>query len=124
MPLADTSFLDVLYWMIVFFFWMTVFWMFISVVGDLFRRDDMSGGKKALWIVLIIFLPLIGILAYMIARPKVTAQDVRMVTEAEAAARAAAHVSSADEIAKLKELHSQGVLNDAEYEELKRKVMG
>jgi hypothetical protein len=109
--------------MIVFFFWFMVFWMFVSVVGDIFRRDDISGGKKALWIVLIIFLPLIGILIYMIARPKVTAQDVRMMTQAEAAARAAAQVSTADEIAKLTELRNQGAISDAEFEELKRKAM-
>jgi hypothetical protein len=72
---------------------------------------------------LIIVLPLIGILIYVIARPKVTAQDVRMMTQAEAAQRAASGVSTADELAKLKELHNQGVLSDSEYESLKQKAM-
>jgi phospholipase D-like protein/putative oligomerization/nucleic acid binding protein len=123
MPLADTSFLDVLWWMLVFFFWVMYFWIFISIVGDLFRRDDIGGWKKAGWLVLLIFLPLLGILFYMIFRPKMTAQDVRMMTQVEAAQRAASGVSTADELAKLAELKNQGVLNDAEYEELKRRAM-
>jgi len=73
--------------------------------------------------VLMIFLPLLGILFYMIFRPKLTAQDVRMMTRVEAAQQAAAGVSVADELAKLAELRKQGVLSDAEYEELKRKAM-
>jgi len=123
MLLADTSFLDVLWWMLVFFFWVMYFWIFISVLGDLFRRDDIGGWKKAGWLVLMIFLPLLGILFYMIFRPKLTPQDVRMMTRAEAAQQAAAGVSVADELAKLAELRKQGVLSDAEYEELKRKAI-
>lgn len=123
MLLADTSFLDVLWWMLVFFFWVMYFWIFISVLGDLFRRDDIGGWKKAGWLVLMIFLPLLGILFYMIFRPKMTAQDVRMLTRAEAAQQAAAGVSVADELAKLAELRKQGVLSDDEYEELKRKAI-
>lgn len=123
MPLADTSFLDVLWWMLVFFFWVMYFWIFISIVGDLFRRDDIGGWKKAGWLVLLIFLPLLGILFYMIFRPKLTTQDVRMITQVEAAQKAAAGVSVADELAKLADLRSQGVLSDAEYDELKRKAM-
>jgi hypothetical protein len=123
MLLADTSFLDVFWWMLVFFFWVMYFWIFISIVGDLFRRDDIGGWKKAGWLVLLIFLPLLGILFYMIFRPKLTAQDVRTMTQVEAAQRAASGVSTADELAKLAELRNQGVINEAEYEELKRKAM-
>jgi flagellar biosynthesis/type III secretory pathway M-ring protein FliF/YscJ len=107
----------------VFFLWIMIFWIFISVVADIFRRDDMSGWAKAGWLLLIIVVPLLGILIYVIARPRVTAQDVRMMTQAQAAQQAAAGVSTADELAKLKELHNQGVLNDQEYENLKQKAM-
>ena len=123
MVFAETTFLDVFWWMIVFFLWIAFFWIFISVVADIFRRDDIHGWKKALWLIVIIFLPLIGILIYVITRPKMTAQDVRMVTQAEAASQAAAGVSTADELAKLKELHTQGVLSDEEFESLKKKTM-
>jgi uncharacterized membrane protein len=121
---AETTFLDVFWYMLVFFLWIMFFWVFISVVADIFRRDDIHGWKKAGWILLIIVLPLIGILIYLIARPKVTAQDVRMLTQAEAAQQAAAGVSTADELAKLKELHNQGIIDDAEFAELKKKAMG
>jgi hypothetical protein len=77
-----------------------------------------------MWLVLIIVLPFLGILIYVIARPKITAQDVRMITQAEAAQQAAAGVSTADELAKLKQLHTQGVLSDSEYESLKQKAIG
>jgi predicted membrane channel-forming protein YqfA (hemolysin III family) len=110
--------------MIVFFLWIAFFWVFISVVADIFRRDDIHGWKKAGWLLLIIILPLIGILIYVIARPKVTAQDVRMLTQAEAAQQAAAGVSTADELAKLKELHNQGIIDDAEFADLKKKAIG
>ena len=123
MLLAETTFLDVFWWMIVFFFWMMFFWIFISAVADLFRRDDIGGGKKAGWLILMIFLPFLGILIYLIARPKVTAQDVRMMTRAEAAEQAVAGVSSADELAKLVQLRNQGVISDEEFEALKRKAL-
>jgi len=120
---AETTFLDVFWWMVVFFLWIAFFWVFISVVADIFRRDDIHGWKKAMWLLLIIILPLIGVLIYVIARPKVTAQDVRMLTQAQAAQQAAAGVSTSDELAKLKELHTQGVLSDSEYESLKQKTI-
>jgi hypothetical protein len=121
---AETTFLDVFWYMLVFFLWIMFFWVFISVVADIFRRDDIHGWKKAGWLLLIIILPLLGILIYVIARPKVTPQDVRMLTQAEAAQQAAAGVSTADELAKLKELHNAGVIDDAEFADLKKKAMG
>jgi hypothetical protein len=120
---AETTFLDVFWYMLVFFLWIMFFWIFISVVADIFRRDDIGGWAKAGWLLLIIILPLIGILIYVIARPKMTAQDVRMMTQAQAAQQAAAGVPTADELAKLKELHTQGVIDDSEYADLKRKAI-
>ena len=122
MLLAE-GFLDVLWWMIVTFFWVMYFWVFISLFGDIFRRDDLSGLAKAGWILLLFVLPFLGALLYIIARPKVTPQDVRAATQMEAAHRAVAGVSTADELAKLGELRSQGVLNEQEYEELKRRTL-
>ena len=120
---AETTFLDVLWYSILFFFWILAIWIFIMIVSDVFRRDDLSCGKKALWIVFMIILPFVGVLTYIIVRPKVTAQDVRLATQAEAAQKAAAGVSTADELAKLSQLKSSGVINDAEYEELKKKTL-
>ena len=91
---------SVIWTMCVFFFWMIYIWMFIAIFGDIFRRNDLGGGKKAMWIFFIIFLPLLGILIYMIARPKMTEQDKQMIEEAQAHQKRAAGYSAADEIAK------------------------
>src|SRR4051812_17861125 len=123
MVLADTTFLDVFWWMVVMFFWVMAIWIFIALIGDIFRRDDLSGVGKAGWILLMVILPFIGALCYIIARPKVTATDIQMMTRAEAANRAVAGVSTADELAKLSQLREQGVLNDQEYEQLKSKAL-
>ena len=123
MVFAETTFLDVFWWMVVAFFWVMAIWLFIALLTDVFRRDDISGGKKAVWVAFMVILPFIGALAYIIARPKVTAQDVRMLAESDAAYRAAAGVSTADELTKLRQLREQGVLDESEYEELKRKTL-
>jgi type VI protein secretion system component VasK len=123
MVLAETTFLDVFWYSILFFFWILAIWIFIAIVSDVIRRDDLSGGKKAVWIVFMVILPFLGCLTYIIVRPKVTAQDVRMAAQAEAAQRAAAGVSTADELSKLNQLKSQGVINDAEYEDLQKKAL-
>src|SRR4051812_49748422 len=76
-------------------------WIFITIFGDIFRRNDLTGGMKAVWIIVLCILPFLGAIIYMVARPKVTAQDVQLMTQAEAAAKAAAAGSPADEVAKL-----------------------
>ena len=118
------TFWDVVFSMIVFFFWFMFIWIFIALFGDIFRRNDLSGGAKAGWIFLLVILPFLGALIYMIARPKVTAQDVEDLTRAEAASRAAAAVSPADQIAKLSELRAAGAISEAEFESLKAKAIG
>ena len=123
MPLAETTFLDFFWYMIVVSLWAMAIWLFIAVFADIFGRDDLSGWSKAAWTVLLVVLPFLGALIYLIARPKATLQDVRAATQMEAAQQAAAGVSTADELAKLGELRSQGVLSEQEYEELKRKAL-
>lgn len=123
MLVAETTFLDVFWSMLVFFFWVMAIWLFIALIGDVIRRDDLSGWGKAGWIFFMLFLPVLGALVYVIARPKVTAQDVRLLARSEAAERAVAGVSTADELSKLSELRVQGALSEQEYEELKRRTL-
>src|SRR4026208_1833910 len=118
MVLAETTFLDVFWYSILFFFWIMAIWIFIALISDVIRRDDLSGGKKAVWIVFMVIVPFLGRLTYTIVGRKVAAQDVRMATQAEAAQRAAAGVSTADELAKLGQRRSPGVLNAAANAEL------
>jgi hypothetical protein len=99
-------------------------WIFISLFGDIFRRNDLSGGTKAIWIIVLCLLPFLGALIYIVARPKVTPQDVQMMAQAEAAQKAVAGVSTADELAKLQQLKSSGVITEPEYEALKKKAIG
>ena len=68
--LADFSFLDVMWSMFIFFAWVIWIYLLFLVLADNFRRTDHSGVAKAAWTLLVIFLPLLGVLVYMIARPK------------------------------------------------------
>ena len=110
MVLAETTFLDVFWYSILFFFWIMAIWIFIAIFGDIFRRNDLSGGWKAIWILLLILLPFLGALIYVISRPKVTPQDVTMMAQADAGMKAAAAVSTADELAKLQQLKESGAI--------------
>jgi hypothetical protein len=78
---------------------------------------------KAVWILVIFVLPFLGCLIYMITRPKMTAQDVRQITQADAAAKAAAGVSTADELTKLTQLRDANVITPQQFEALKAKLL-
>jgi len=119
----DWNFGDVLLAMLAFFFWFLFIWMFIAVFSDLFRRDDLSGWAKAGWIVLVVVLPFLGILIYMIVRPKMTEQDKRMLTELQEQQRRMAGFSAADEIAKLATLRDAGKISVEEFDRLKQRAM-
>ena len=114
---------DFLLWSIEVFFLFLAIWIFIAIFSDIFRRTDIHGGTKAGWILLIFILPFIGCLIYVIARPKVTPGDVQMMARADAANKAVAGVSTADELAKLQQLKDAGTINQAEYDSLKAKTI-
>ncbi len=118
------TFWDIVWSMVVLFFWFMAIWVFIAIFGDIFRRNDLSGGWKAIWIIVLFILPFLGALIYIISRPKVTAQDVQLMTQAEAAQRAAAAVTPADQIAKLQELRAAGAISEEEFQALKAKAIG
>jgi predicted membrane channel-forming protein YqfA (hemolysin III family) len=117
------SFWDAIWSLIALFFWFMAIWIFVAIFGDIFRRNDLTGVMKAVWIVVLVILPFLGALIYMVARPKVTAQDVELMTRSEAAYKAAAAVSPADEIAKLDQLRSSGAITEPEYQALKAKTI-
>lgn len=120
---GQIGFWDVIWSMIAFFFWFMLIWIFISIFADIFRRNDLSGGWKAVWIIALVFLPFLGALIYIISRPKMTAQDVQLLTQQEAAYKAASGVTAADQIAKLEQLKASGAITVPEYEELKKKAI-
>jgi len=114
---------SVIWAMVVFFFWFMFIWMFIAIFADIFRRDDIGGGAKAGWIILICLLPFLGILIYMIARPKMTEQDKEMMEGYAEAQRRAAGYSAAEEIAKAQQLKDSGAITAEEFEEMKRRAL-
>jgi len=130
MPLlADTyrSFLSVLWTMTVFFAWIIWFWLLITVFADVFRRKDIGGGTKALWLIFVIILPYLGVFIYLIAQNEGMAQ--RNEDRANAAyaayggAAAAAPSGPSAEIEKAKQLFDSGAINQSEYDALKAKAL-
>ncbi len=117
------GFWDVAWSMVVLFFWFMFIWIFITLFADIFRRNDMSGASKAIWLVLLVVLPFLGSLIYILMRPKVTAQDIQQMTRAEAGMKAASQVSTADELTKLGQLKAAGAISAEEYEKLKAKII-
>lgn len=118
-------------WSMIWLFMVVIWaWMIIVLFTDIIRSQDLSGWGKALWSLFIIFLPFVGILAYLIVRgggmAERSAQAAQEANEAtKAYIRDAAAVSSdADQLAKLADLHSSGKLDDAEYAAAKAKVIG
>jgi hypothetical protein len=120
---GQIGFWDIFWSMVVFFVWVLYIFIFISIFMDIFRRNDLSGAWKVIWIVFLFVIPFISALVYIIARPKVTAQDVQMAAQAEAANKAASQVSTADELAKLQQLKDAGTISQADYDKLKAKLI-
>jgi hypothetical protein len=128
---ADYPFLDVLWTMLVFFAWVAWFWLLITVAADVFRRHDIGGGKKAIWLIFMIFLPFIGVFAYLIANndsmtrrnvEQAQAQQakfdeyVRTVADSEGG-------SAAAEIDRAKKLLDDGTITQTEYDAIKAKAL-
>ncbi len=120
--LAEWNIGDVFMSMVVFFFWFMAIWIFISIFGDIFHRNDISGGAKAGWILLIFLVPLVGALIYIAARPKMTKQDKDDLEKMQEMQRRMSGGSAADEIAKLAKLRDEGKITAEEYEDMKRKA--
>lgn len=114
---------DVFWSMLVFFMWFVYLWIFITVFADIFRRHDIGGGAKAGWIILLIFLPFIGMLIYMIRRPKSLAQDQALMEQMQTDQRRAAGYSAAEEIAKAQALKDSGAITEEEFRALKAKAL-
>ena len=123
--------LDVFWTMFEFFLFFIWIWLMIMIFSDIFRSHDMGGVAKFLWVLFVIVLPFLGIFVYLIARGSSmherAAQQAQHQQEAfnkyvrQAAATPGA--SSADQLAKLADLKTQGVLTDAEFEAEKAKIL-
>lgn len=115
--------LEFFWYMLLFYIWFMVIWMFIQVFADIFRRENLSGWGKAGWIALLFIVPFLGILIYMIARPKNTEQDQRLMAEAQATQARLVGGSAVDDIAKAQELLDKGAITQAEFDTIKAKAL-
>jgi Short C-terminal domain/Phospholipase_D-nuclease N-terminal len=114
------------------FLWIIWIWILIWIFIDIFRSHDLSGWAKALWFLFVLFIPLIGVLVYLIVRGgsmhERAVQDARH-QDAEfrqyvQQAAASGPASTADQLAKLADLRDRGVISAEEFEREKAKVLG
>jgi hypothetical protein len=98
------------------------FWLLITISGDLFRRHDVSGFGKVLWVILLIVLPYVGIFAYIFTQGRGMAERNR-AKEAQDGLRQSAGFSAADEIEKLNRLKSTGSISEQEYTRLRTRIV-
>ena len=120
-----------LFWTFLWFFlWIAWIVVLFRVLADVFRSKDMGGFAKALWVIFVIILPFLGVLVYLIARGHAMSerdyQDAQAQEQAfQAYVRSAASSGggSADELTKLADLRDKGVINDAEFQQQKAKLL-
>jgi hypothetical protein len=126
---------EVLWAAFLIFIWVAWIWLVISIVIDIFRSDDLSGWGKAGWTLLVVFATWLGVLIYLIARghgmterrvaeaarvQQAQEQYIRQVAESGGGSRGD---STADQLAKLAELHDRGKLTDQEFQAQKAKLL-
>ena len=135
MPLASSSYsyplLGAFWTIFMIFLWVIWIWILIRVFIDIFRSRDLSGWAKALWFLFVLFIPIIGVVVYLIARgdsmseraeqqARQQDQEFRGYVQ-EAAADSPA--STADQLAQLADLRDRGVISAGEFERQKAKVL-
>ena len=100
-------------------------WLLISVIGDLFRRDDVGGFGKVLWIIFLVVLPYLGVFAYILTQGRgMGERNVAQVRQTQKELREFVGFSPADELKKLDELKAAGTITADEHAKLRAKVIG
>ncbi len=132
MPLASSYSYPLLgaFWTILeIFLWVLWIWILIYVFIDIFRSHDLSGWAKALWFIFVLFIPLIGVLVYLIVRGNsMHERAVQQAQQQDQQVRqyiqeTAAQGTSADQLAKLADLRDRGVITADEFEQQKAKIL-
>ena len=126
---ADYPFIDVVWSLLVFVVFIMWIWIAIAIFGDIFRRKDMGGFTKALWIIVVIFVPLLGALVYLIAYHQGMAERNQKGAEAAQAAfdqqvrDAAGTGGPASEIATAQKLLDAGTITQSQFDAIKAKAL-
>jgi hypothetical protein len=106
------------------FIFVVWFWLLITVFADLFRRHDISGWIKAIWVIALIVVPYLAILAYLIFQSRGMAErNVQQAQQARDELRRVVGFSAADEIEKLERLKKAGSISDAEFTRLRARLV-
>ena len=119
---------EVLLDMLLLFAFIIWFWLLITVFSDLFRDHKMSGWAKAAWIIFVIVVPYLGVFVYLIARghgmqERAIAQQKAAQASFQEYVQETAGTTTADQLAKLGQLHDKGQLTDEEFAAQKAKIL-
>lgn len=126
---SSYPFLSVMWTLLVIFAWVIWFWLLITVFADLFRRHDIGGGVKALWIIFVIILPFLGVLVYLIAESHGIAERTQKQAQTQQSQfddyvkTVAAQSDPTEQIAKAKGLLDSGAITQAEFDSIKTKAL-
>ena len=135
MPLAAASsypLLNLFWTMAEVFLWVLWICVLVMVFMDIFRSHDLSGGAKALWFLFVLFIPLIGVLVYLIARGSSMYERRAEQYQGQDEANRGSYMqqptpngpaTTADQLAKLADLRDRGVISPEEFEREKAKVL-
>ena len=130
MPVAaDYPFLDVVWTMLIFFVWVAWFMLLFRIIADIFRRHDIHGGAKVLWLIFVIILPFLGVFIYLIAESKGMAErDLERMQASQQQFDAyvretASSGGAAAEIDKAKQLLDSGAITQSEFDVIKQKAL-
>ena len=129
MLLANYPFTGILGSMLIFFLWVAWFMLLFRVFGDVFRRHDIGGGVKVLWLIFVIAVPFLGVFIYLIAENKgMVERNMEQMQARQQANDAyiqsvAASGGAAAEIDKAKQLLDSGAITQAEFDALKQKAL-
>lgn len=111
-------------WFTMFFMWI---WVVVTVFADIFRSHDLGGFAKALWTLFVVFLPVLGVLAYLIARGHKIGEhqvhDARQTDEAVQTYIRSTVATPTTDLTALSDLHARGVIDDGEFEAMKQRVV-
>jgi predicted membrane channel-forming protein YqfA (hemolysin III family) len=100
------------------------FWLLITVFSDLFRRHDISGWAKVIWVIVLIIIPYLGIFIYLISQHRGMAErQQQRAQQARDELRQVVGYSVADEIEKLERLKNSGTISNDEYSRLRARVV-
>ena len=128
--LAEWTFGELLWGMLVLFFWVMAIWIFITIFADIFRRRDLGGGGKTLWIIFVVILPYLGVFIYLITQGQQMAerkaQDVQAYQDQfdeRVRAVAGGGGGAAAEIERAKQLLDSGAITQAEFDAIKQKAL-